>query len=220
MKKPAQCPVALIGGAQARIGMMTAAVRPVAPAPRLADTVLPVHAREGDDLVVQRALDDARPGDALVVNANTEINRAVFGDILGEIRLAEGVTGIITVPRAGLTASSSGPRHRDGPNARCVRPSARPAPPPAETPATTSDGTPSQRPPSYLRTPVQRVMRLPDPTAPRSRTTRAWDPGDGRRNSAASIRPPAGPHGPGDVPQPERSRADIPVVGLQRHSSV
>jgi regulator of RNase E activity RraA len=77
------------------MGVMAAAIRPVTPAPRLAGTVLPVHAREGDNLAIHRALDDARPGDVLVVNANAEINRAVFGDILGEICLAKGVTGVI-----------------------------------------------------------------------------------------------------------------------------
>jgi regulator of RNase E activity RraA len=56
---------------------------------------LPVHAREGDNLAIHRALDDARPGDVLVVNANAETNRAVFGDLLGEICLAKGVTGIV-----------------------------------------------------------------------------------------------------------------------------
>jgi regulator of RNase E activity RraA len=95
VKRLAQYPVALVGDVQARMGIMAAAIRPVTPAPRLAGTVLPVLVREGDNLAIHRALDDARPGDVLVVNANAEINRAVFGDILGEICLAKGVTGIV-----------------------------------------------------------------------------------------------------------------------------
>ncbi|WDG29806.1 RraA family protein [Streptomyces sp. CA-278952] len=95
VKKLAQYPVALIGDAQSRLGMMASPIRPVTPSPRLAGTVLPIHAREGDNLAIHRALDDALPGDILVINANAETNRAVFGDILGEICLAKGVTGIV-----------------------------------------------------------------------------------------------------------------------------
>jgi regulator of RNase E activity RraA len=95
VKRLAQYPVALIGDVQARMGTMASPIRPVTPSPRLAGTVLPVHAREGDNLAIHRALDDARPGDVLVVNANAETNRAVFGDLLGEICLAKGVTGIV-----------------------------------------------------------------------------------------------------------------------------
>ncbi|MET8557552.1 RraA family protein [Streptomyces sp. NPDC004959] len=95
VKKLARYPVALIGDVQARMGIMASPIRPVTPAPRLAGTVLPIHAREGDNLAIHRALDDARPGDVLVINANAETNRAVFGDILGEMCLAKGVTGIV-----------------------------------------------------------------------------------------------------------------------------
>jgi regulator of RNase E activity RraA len=95
VKRLAKYPVALVGDVQDRMGIMTAAIRPVTPAPRLVGTVLPVLAREGDNLAIHRALDDARPGDVLVVNANAEINRAVFGDLLGEICIAKGVTGIV-----------------------------------------------------------------------------------------------------------------------------
>jgi regulator of RNase E activity RraA len=95
VKKLAQYPVALIGDVQARRGIMSAAIRPVTPHPKLVGTVLPIHARKGDNLAIHRALDDARPGDVLVINANSETSRAVFGDILGEICLAKGVTGIV-----------------------------------------------------------------------------------------------------------------------------
>ncbi|MDT2007625.1 RraA family protein [Rhodococcus opacus] len=91
----AEYPVALIGDAQARMGLMTADIGLVTPGLRLAGTVLPIQAREGDNLAIHRALDDAQPGDVLVVNGNGETNRAVFGDILGEICVAKGIAGVV-----------------------------------------------------------------------------------------------------------------------------
>ncbi|PQP20834.1 RraA family protein [Rhodococcus opacus] len=91
----AEYPVALIGDAQARMGLMTADIGLVTPGLRLAGTVLPIQAREGDNLAIHRALDDAQPGDVLVINGNGETNRAVFGDILGEICVAKGIAGVV-----------------------------------------------------------------------------------------------------------------------------
>lgn len=38
---------------------------------------------------------DARPGDVLVINANSETSRACFGDILGEICVSRGIAGVV-----------------------------------------------------------------------------------------------------------------------------
>jgi regulator of RNase E activity RraA len=91
----ARFPAALIGDAQHRMGVMTGDIRLVTPGLKLAGTVLPVHAREGDNLAIHRAVDDAQPGDVLVINANGDTSRAVFGDILGEICVAKGIAGVI-----------------------------------------------------------------------------------------------------------------------------
>lgn len=88
-------PVALIGDVVARMGLMSSAIALRTSHRGLHGTVLPVHTREGDNLAIHRALDEARPGDVLVVNAAEETNRAVFGDILGEACLARGITGVI-----------------------------------------------------------------------------------------------------------------------------
>jgi regulator of RNase E activity RraA len=91
----AEHPVALIGDGQQRMGMMSADIRLLTPGLRLAGTILPVQAREGDNLAIHRALDEARTGDVLVVNGNGETSRAVFGDLLGEICLAKGLAGVV-----------------------------------------------------------------------------------------------------------------------------
>ncbi|MCY1157416.1 MAG: methyltransferase [Citricoccus sp.] len=57
-----------------------------------AGTVLPIQTRAGDSLAIHRALADAHPGDVLVINANSDTNRACFGDFLGELCIARGVS--------------------------------------------------------------------------------------------------------------------------------
>lgn len=88
-------PVALIGDVMGRIGMMTSVIRPQTRLTDIAGHVLPVLTREGDNLAIHRALDEAEPGDVLVIDAHAEENRAVFGDLLGDICIAKGVAGVI-----------------------------------------------------------------------------------------------------------------------------
>ncbi|MBE9404283.1 RraA family protein [Brachybacterium sp. p3-SID1565] len=95
VQRLADIPVALIGDTRRRLGMMAAALRPVTRQRRIVGSVLPVLTWEGDNLAIHAALDAARPGDVLVINANAEINRSVFGDILAEICLHKGVTGVV-----------------------------------------------------------------------------------------------------------------------------
>src|SRR3712207_2382583 len=91
----ARYPVALIGDIQHRMGMMASAIRPMTRHARFFGTILPVLTREGDNLAIHRALDEAVPGDVLVINGHTEVNRAVFGDLLAEICLARGIAGVV-----------------------------------------------------------------------------------------------------------------------------
>lgn len=95
IRELARFPVALIGDAQGRTGIMHSAIRSVTPGLKLAGTVLPINTREGDNLAIHRAMDDAREGDVLVINANSDTNRACFGDILGEICMSRGIAGVV-----------------------------------------------------------------------------------------------------------------------------
>jgi len=87
--------VAMIGDARSRLGMMAANICSVTPGRAMAGSVLPIQVWEGDNLAIHAALDTAKPGDVLVINANGEVNRAVFGDILAEIALKRGVCGVV-----------------------------------------------------------------------------------------------------------------------------
>lgn len=88
-------PPALIGDVRQRLDMMTADIRCLTPGTRLAGTVFPIQVWEGDNLAIHRGLDEALPGDVLVISGNSASNRAVFGGILAEICLLKGVTGAI-----------------------------------------------------------------------------------------------------------------------------
>ena len=87
--------VAGVGDALGRLGLMHSRIRQMTPGRRCAGRALTVWTREGDNLAIHRALDEARPGDVLVVNAMGEITRAVFGDLLAEIALASGLAGVV-----------------------------------------------------------------------------------------------------------------------------
>lgn len=91
----ARYPVALIGDVLQRMGMMASAIHHTAGKPSFFGTILPLNTREGDNLAIHRALDEAQPGDVLVINGNSEVNRSVFGDLLGEICLVRQVAAVV-----------------------------------------------------------------------------------------------------------------------------
>lgn len=88
-------PAANVGDALSRLGLMEPAITARTPQAGCVGPALTVLTREGDNLAIHRALDDARPGDVLVVNALGESSRAVFGDLLAEVCLAHEVAGVV-----------------------------------------------------------------------------------------------------------------------------
>jgi regulator of RNase E activity RraA len=74
----------------------TSALRPLhASGARLAGCALTVKTRPGDNLFVHKALDLARPGDVLVVDAGGDGTNAVVGDLLAEYAATRGVAGFV-----------------------------------------------------------------------------------------------------------------------------
>ncbi|MET9793795.1 RraA family protein [Streptomyces canus] len=88
-------PTANVGDALDRFGLAHSTVRALMPGARCAGPALTVLTREGDVLAVHRALDEAQPGDVLVINGRGDEARAVFGDLMAEICLAKGVVGVV-----------------------------------------------------------------------------------------------------------------------------
>lgn len=61
----------------------------------LCGVAVTVNARPGDNLMVHKAMELARPGDVLVVCTNGCTTSAVFGDIMGHTAVAVGLGGLV-----------------------------------------------------------------------------------------------------------------------------
>jgi regulator of RNase E activity RraA len=90
-----QYPTANVGDAMDRLNLMDTGITSQWATGRCVGPALTVLTREGDNLAIHRALDDAEPGDVLVINALGGTTRAVFGDLLAEICLAAGIVGVV-----------------------------------------------------------------------------------------------------------------------------
>ena len=91
----AKAPAANIGDVFDRLLVMDGGIRPFTAATRLVGTALPILTRAGDNLAIHRALDDAQPGDILVINGQGDLSRALIGDLIGEIMVSKGVLGAV-----------------------------------------------------------------------------------------------------------------------------
>ena len=63
--------------------------------PRVAGPALTVRTRPGDNLVVHRALDLARPGDVLVVDGGGSQERALLGELMGRYAVTRGLAALV-----------------------------------------------------------------------------------------------------------------------------
>src|SRR5215207_7464298 len=113
----AKAPAANIGDVFDRLLVMDGGIRPFTAATRLVGTALPILTRAGANLAIHYALDDAQPGDVLVINGQGDLSRALIGDLIGEIMVAKGVLGAIvdgvirdaeTLSRQGLSVFARG----------------------------------------------------------------------------------------------------------------
>ncbi|TDE54659.1 RraA family protein [Nonomuraea mesophila] len=90
-----EVPAANVGDALQRMTVMDGGIRLVTERATLVGNALTVDVRSGDNLAIHRALDEARPGDVLVVNGRGDLTRALVGDLIGEIMVNAGVTGAV-----------------------------------------------------------------------------------------------------------------------------
>jgi regulator of RNase E activity RraA len=88
-------PAANVGDVLGRMTVMDGGIRLRTERDRLLGFALPVDTRSGDNLAIHRALDEARPGDVLVVNGRGDTTRAVIGDLIGEIMVSAGMAGAV-----------------------------------------------------------------------------------------------------------------------------
>ncbi|OII11490.1 methyltransferase [Curtobacterium sp. MCBA15_009] len=88
-------PVANIGDAMQRLGVVDAEIGPVWRGARTAGTARTVEVAGGDNAGVHEALDTLRPGDVLVVNGHAVRDRALVGELIAERLRARGCVGLV-----------------------------------------------------------------------------------------------------------------------------
>ncbi|GAA4873086.1 RraA family protein [Saccharopolyspora cebuensis] len=90
-----KAPAANVGDVFHRMLVLDGGIRAYSDRTTMVGTALPVHTRAGDNLAIHRALDEAQPGDVLVINGQADLTRAIIGDLIGEIMVNRGVLGAI-----------------------------------------------------------------------------------------------------------------------------
>lgn len=91
----AALPVANIGDAMDRLGLLDSKVQAIWPGARIAGPALTVWTRSGDNAAIHAAIAIARPGDVIVVNGQGDESRALIGELMGGRALAAGVAGFV-----------------------------------------------------------------------------------------------------------------------------
>jgi regulator of RNase E activity RraA len=110
-------PTGNICDAMDRLTALDHRIKPLDPASRLCGPALTVRTRPGDNLMVWKALDVARPGDVLVVATYGFTATSTFGENVVRVAQAKGVAGIVSdglcrdvsgIRAAGLPAFAAG----------------------------------------------------------------------------------------------------------------
>lgn len=88
-------PVANVSDAMNRMFAGGATLRPMHGGGVLAGPAVTVKARPGDNLMLHRALDIARPGDVVVVDGSGDLTNALIGELMVAHAESRGLAGIV-----------------------------------------------------------------------------------------------------------------------------
>jgi RraA family protein len=88
-------PVAVIGDAANRLQAFTVGFKAYGGRKKFAGSALTVRVRPGDNLFVHRALDLAKPGDVIVVDAGAALNTAIVGAMMSRYAKTRGIEALV-----------------------------------------------------------------------------------------------------------------------------
>ena len=88
-------PVANIDDCMGRIAAVDASICPVGSQGQLLGTAFTVRVPQGDNLMFHAAMDLAKPGDVIVIDAGGFTDRAIFGELMATYCKVQGVRGIV-----------------------------------------------------------------------------------------------------------------------------
>jgi 4-hydroxy-4-methyl-2-oxoglutarate aldolase len=88
-------PVANIGDARDRLGMMDSGIRPLWKGAHTVGRARTVWTRAGDNKALREAIDKVQPGEVIVVNGQGDPNRALMGELMAERARSRGCVGMV-----------------------------------------------------------------------------------------------------------------------------
>jgi len=88
--------VATVHEAAGRAGLLGTRLRPVWPGARMAGTAVTVLCPPGDNLMIHVAVEQARPGDVLVVTTTSPSSDGLVGELIATALAARGAHGLVT----------------------------------------------------------------------------------------------------------------------------
>lgn len=88
-------PVANIDDNMNRMAAVDAAIEPIGYKGQLLGTAFTVRVPQGDNLMFHAAMDLAKPGDVIVIDAGGFTDRAIFGELMATYCKSRGIKGIV-----------------------------------------------------------------------------------------------------------------------------
>lgn len=88
-------PVANVGDARGRMGMVDSGIRSMWKGARAVGRARTVWTRAGDNKALHEALTKVRPGEVIVINGHGDQNRALMGELIAERARSRGCVGMV-----------------------------------------------------------------------------------------------------------------------------